>query len=299
MRLIDWLALVGLAFAWGTSFFWVELAIPSFQPFTLVCIRVGVATLLMVVLLRRRPLLRLMCERWRIYSLLGLLGSAFPFLCFAWGQRHIESGMASIINALTPLLALALALGLGRERFNFMRLFGIVTGFVGVVVLVNPETGGSEVAGIFAAALAAFSYAVAANLAWGRVSHFPPKENATGQLFFATLFTLPFAFWEQPWREDVQWVGVFAMLALAVLSTFLAYLLYYFILKNAGGVNAVLGVLFVPAISITLGVLFLDERFDSRMLMGGVLIIAGVIVADEKLRRLLAQLGRRLLSGLP
>lgn len=292
MRVIDWLALFALALLWGVSFFFMELAIPSFAPFTLVLVRVGVAGCLMLLLLmlaRQKPW-RMIRARWRVYAVLGFFGTAFPFLCFSWGQRYIESGLASILNALTPLCVLTLALMLGREQYNFARALGILLGFIGVAVLVEPDASASELGGIIAATVAALSYAIATNYAWGRVSQYPARENACGQLIFASLYMLPFSLFEQPWQAEFHFSAVAALLGLALFSTFFAYLVYYFLLSNAGGVNAMLAVLLIPVIAVTLGVVFLDERFDSKIFIGGGLILVGIILTDAKLRRLLRDL---------
>ncbi len=291
MRIIEWMALFALAFLWGTSFLFMELAIPSFAAFTLVFIRVGIAAVLLWLLLlwRRQQPWRIIAQRWRPYAVLGLLGTAFPFLCFSWGQRYIESGLASILNALVPLVVLLLALCIGREKYSFMRIFGIVLGFVGVAVLVQPDGVGMEWRGIVAALLAVLSYATATNYAWGRVSQYAPQENAWGQVFFASLYMLPFTFYEQPWTATFTPTAVIAIIGLAVFSTFLAYLVYYFLLSNAGGVNAMLSVLLIPPIAVVLGVVFLEEKFDHTFFIGATFIMAGIIFADEKLRRLLRQ----------
>ena len=290
MRPIDWLALLALAWLWGISFLLMELAIPSFASFTLVLCRVGLASVGMLILLRHNSPFRMLVQRWRAYAVVGFFGSAFPFLCFSWGQRYIESGLASILNALTPLCVLLLALLIGREQFNLMRALGLLLGFAGVAVLVKPDASASEWGGIIAATLAAVSYGISTTYAWGRVSQYPVRENACGQVVFASLYMLPFALVEQPWQADFTPVAVTAMLALAFFSTFCAYLVYYFLLRHAGGVNAMLAVLMIPLIAIFLGIVFLDERFDSGVFIGGAMILLGIVLADEKLRRRLGAL---------
>lgn len=292
MRAVEWAALLGLALLWGMSFMFMALALPSFSPFTLVLIRVGVAGALMVALVWGRAPWRFVCERWRIYAVLGFFGSGLPFVCYAWGQQYIESGLASVLNALTPMFTLMLAVGMGREKFDALRTCGLVAGFVGVAALMNPEASGSEWGGIAAATLAALCYAVAANYAWARAANFSPKENACGQLVFSTLFVLPFAVAEAPWLATPSALGVAAVLGLAVLSTFCAYLLYYFLVSHAGGVNAVLAVLLVPVVAVSLGIALLGERFGSEFFVGGGLILGGVVLTDAKLRALLGRLLR-------
>ena len=285
MRLIEWAALLALALLWGMSFMLVELALPLFDPFTLVFARVGIALLLMLWFIRHQSLRRLLYERWQIYLPLGFFGTAFPFLCFSWGQQYIESGLASVLNALTPLLTLVLALANGREHYSMVRGVGIILGIVGVIVLTGPDTADSELGGIIAAITAATSYAIATNYAWAHASRFAPRENAAGQLFFATLLMLPFSLYEQPWQITYQLYPVLAVVSLAVFSTFYAYLLYYYLLSKAGGVNAMLAVLLIPLVAVSLGIVFLNERFGSEFFIGGILIIIGVILTDNKLRR--------------
>lgn len=288
MRLIEWFALLGLALLWGMSFMLVELALLSFAPFTLVFARIGIAALLMLWYIRRRQPWQLLRQRWRIYLPLGFFGSAFPFLCFAWGQQYIESGLASVLNALTPLFTLVLALCIGREKYSTVRAVGIIIGILGVAVLVGPDTAASERNGIIAAIVAAVCYAIATTFAWTYASQFSPRENAAGQLFFAALLIMPFALYEQPWRVTYSLTPLLAIFLLAVFSTFCAYLLYYYLLSKAGGVNAVLAVLLIPLVAVTLGIVILNERFSSEFFIGGVLIIAGVILTDNNLRRRLA-----------
>lgn len=293
MRAVEWLAVLGLASLWGLSFFFVELALPSFAPFTLVFVRVALACGLMFWLIRRHRSRRIIRNRWRLYILLGFFSSAFPFLCFSWGQQYIESGLASILNALTPLFILLFALVIGRERYSGIRAFGLLLGFGGVVVLMKPDTAASEWGGIIAACLAATSYAIGTHIAWGRATRYSVRENAYGQLFFASLLLLPFTLYEQPWQADFQPLAVAAVIMLGILSTFFAYLIYYYLLHMTGGVNAMLSVLLVPVVAVTLGIVFLDEHFSSRFLIGGGLIIVGIVLSDEKLR---ARLRRVFLS---
>lgn len=286
----DWLRLVGLSLLWGGSFFFVELAIPSFTPFSLVFVRVAVAALLMGVVLRRRALWKILCERWRAYAVVAFFGSALPFVCFAWGQRYIDSGLAGVLNALTPMCVFVFAVFLGRERFSLSRGGGILLGVAGVVLLLKPDASAAEWGGVVAGLVAAVSYAVAATLAWARVRAYPPAENVFGQLCFAALFVLPPALLERPWEADFMLTPVLAILSLSVFSTFAAYLLYYRMLADSGAVNTTLFVLLLPVIATALGVLLLGEQIGTEFYIGGGMILTGLALTDSGLRRVFARL---------
>ena len=287
MNAKNWLALFGLALTWGVSFFFVELAIPSFSPFTLVFLRVTFAIALLLPLIGVSRFVRIVRQRWRLYAFVGFFGSALPFVLFAWGQRHIESGLASLLNSLTPLIVFIFALALRRENFNAPRAAGIMLGVVGVAILLEADTGGLKLLGALAGIAAAVCYAISTTFAWGKIRHFNGTENACGQFAFAAMFLLPFSLSEQPWQADISATAVAAVAGLALFSSFLAQLLYYFLLSRAGAVNTMLSLLLVPVVSVTLGAAFLGERFGIGFFAGGALIFIGLFLIDEKLRRLL------------
>ena len=270
----------------------MELAIPSFTPFSLVFIRVGIAAVLMGIVLRRRALWKIISERWRAYAVLGFVGSALPFVCFAWGQRYIDSSLAGVLNALTPMCVFVFAVMLGREKFCVSRVCGIVLGIAGVAVLLDPDVTAAEAGGIAAGLVAAVSYAVAATIAWGRVRHFPPAENVFGQLVFASLYVMPLALVERPWQADFMLVPVMALLSLSVFSTFAAYLLYYKMLADSSAVNTTLFVLLLPVVAAILGVFLLGEEVGKTFFAGAAMILTGLILTDTSLRRALTKLLR-------
>ncbi len=284
MQWFDWLSVVLLSILWGTSFFFVEWAIESMDPWTLVFLRCAIAALLMAIVVRKQHPIHFIVKRWRPYAVVGFLGSALPFLCFAWGQKYIDSGMASMLNALTPVFVVLMAVITGKEKFNIYRFAGACVAFVGVFILIAPKVIG-ELAGMLAAIFAALCYAIATIYAWQRINRLPPAENVCGSLFYAALFVAPFALWQQPWLVSIETKAIIAVLCLAVANTFLAYLLYYFILKHAGGFYAVLAVLLMPIVAVLMGVFLLGERLYSGFFIGGALVITGVIFADAQLRQ--------------
>ena len=163
----DWSLLWALSLLWGMSFMFVEVALESVAPMTLVTIRVGGAAILLGVALRLRGVrLAPALSRWRVYVWMGFLGNAFPFGCFAWGQQFVDSGMAGVLNSTTPLFTAVFAALVGLEKMRAARIFGALLGAGGVAVMLSPSdsAGDAAAAGALACVAAAASYGVVAIL---------------------------------------------------------------------------------------------------------------------------------------
>ena len=292
----DWTLLIALSLLWGMSFMFMEIILSDgVRPITLVMLRVGGAALATGAFLKLRGArLRTILGRWRIYIWMGLLGNAFPFWCFAWGQQFIDSGMAGVLNSTTPLFTIVMAALVGMEKMRGARVLGIGLGACGVAILLSPSAGADSgaaaaAAGTLACVAAAASYGVVALLGKKKVTGFPPLENAFGQLTCATLLLIPLAFGlESPWETRIGATGGLALAALALFSTALAYVVYFRLLASAGPTNAMLVTFLIPVNATTLGVLVLGERFGAPFFIGAGMILAGLIFADDKLRRALA-----------
>ena len=290
----DWLRLILLSVLWGGSFFFVGVAVPMLPPFTIVLARVGLAALVLAAAL---PLMGQPYPRgWRLWAglgVMGLLNNAVPFTLYVLAQGQISSGLASILNATTPLWGVVVAhLATRDERLSPRKALGVVAGFLGVAVMMGGGLMGG--AGTIWAQLAclgaALSYALAG--VWARRFRrygLPPLSLALGQLLWATAIIAPLAaLTEAPWTLPFPGWGVVAALAgLAVLSTSFAYGLYFGLIASAGAVNAFLVTFLVPVSAIALGIAFLGEALLARHVAGMVLIGAGLVVIDGRL------LGRR------
>ncbi|WP_068303010.1 DMT family transporter [Pararhodobacter sp. CCB-MM2] len=286
----DWLRLILLSVLWGGSFFFVGVAVPHLPPFTIVLARVGFAALVLAAAL---PLLGLPFPKgraaWTALAVMGLLNNVIPFSFFVLAQGQIGSGLASILNATTPLWGVVVAhLATQDEKLTRARLAGVLAGFAGVAVMM----GSGAIHGTFwaqAACLgAAFSYALAG--VWGRrlrVFALPPLTLAFGQVSCAALMLLPLvALREQPWTLAFPGWGVMAaLLGLAVLSTSFAYGLYFGLIASAGAVNAFLVTFLVPVSAIALGIAFLGEALLPRHVAGMALIALGLVILDGRVWR--------------
>ncbi|SDM23677.1 Threonine/homoserine efflux transporter RhtA [Methylobacterium phyllostachyos] len=294
----EWAMLVGLSILWGGSFFFTRVALAALPPFTLVALRVGLAALVLNLFLALRGT-RLPREPavWLAFLGMGLLNNAVPFNLIVWGQTQIASGLAAILNATTPLVTVALAhLATEDERMTGHRLAGVVIGLIGVAVMVGPDALaglGSTFLAQLAVLGAALSYACAS--IFGRRFRrmaVPPLTVATGQVTASTLLILPIALEvDAPWTLPMPGLTVWgAVLGAALLSTALAYIVFFRILATAGATNISLVTFLIPVSAILLGAVVLGERLDSRHFIGMALIAGGLTAIDG---RILAARGRQ------
>ncbi len=302
MNTKEWLLLISLAVIWGGSFFFAEVALRDLGPLTVVLGRVGLAALALIGFVyatgKRMP------GSWRIWAAflaMGALNNVMPFSLIVWGQVHITGGLAAILNATTPLFTVLLAHVLTRdERITAGKLAGVGLGVVGVAVLIGPEALAGLGAGGWAQIAilgAAVSYAFAA-IFGRRFRSLPPAVTAAGQVTASTLLMLPLALTlERPWEATPDAWTWGAVLAIALLSTALAYIIYFRILSTAGATNLMLVTLLVPVSAILLGTLILGEAFGWRSAAGMGLIGLGLVAVDGRLPARLRRLTSRPAPG--
>jgi drug/metabolite transporter (DMT)-like permease len=222
---------------------------------------------------------------WGAFFVMGLLNNVIPFSLIFWGQTQIASGLAAILNATTPLFTVLIAHVVTKdEKLSASRLFGVSTGVVGVAVMIGPGAfaGGSALAKI-AVLGAALSYAFAA--IWGRrFRGLPPVTTATGQLSASALVMAPVALLiDQPWSLAFPTPRVvWALIALALLSTAAGYIVYFALLARAGATNVLLVTLLIPPSALLLGAFFLAESVEPRDLAGLAFIAGGLVAIDGR-----------------
>lgn len=291
MNLREWAMLLALAAVWGGSFFFNGIAVQELPVFTVVGFRVALAALILLAILRlrgeRMPRGR---QVWAAFLGMGLLNNAVPFSMIVWGQQHIASGVASILNASTPLFTVIFAHVLTRdERMTTGRLAGVAIGFAGVAVMIGPAALrdlGVQVAAQLACLAGAVSYAFAG--IYGRrfrAMGISPISTATGQVMASGMILLPLVLLvDRPWTLAAPGpAAILALVGVAAISTALAYVLYFRILATAGATNLLLVTFLIPVSAILLGTLFLDETLLPRHLAGMALIGAGLVTLDGRL----------------
>ena len=294
MNRSDWLTLIGLAVIWGSAFFCIHVAVHSVPPLTYVWLRVTIAAAaLWAYLAWRKEPAGLPKSVWGSMVVLALLNNVIPFILFGWGQTHIASGLASILNATTPIWGVIVAhVFTHDERMTPRKIAGVLLGFGGVALMIGPDLLGSignNVLAQFACVTAALLYALAG--VWARrfkrlgVS---PMSVTTGQLTASALVMLPVALvFDRPWEQAVPPLGALgAILVLAVVCSAYAYILYFRLIDSAGATNALLVTLLVPPVAILMGALMLGEIIEARDVAGLGLIALGLAAIDGRLLNL-------------
>jgi len=290
----EWVILLILAVIWGGAFLFIGVAVRHVEPLTYVWLRLTIAAGAMFLFLKfKGQTLDLPREVWGSILLLALLNNALPFTLFGWGQTHIASGLASILNATTPIWGVLVAHFFTQdERMTPRKIAGVLLGFAGVATMIGPTllaNVGTDALAQLACIAAALSYAFAA--VWARRFRrmgVSPMSVTTGQLTAGALMMLPLALlvdkpWTQPFPPITAWG---AIVALALLCTAFGYVLYFKLIETAGATNALLVTLLVPPFAILFGTLFLNEVLAPQDFVGLALIALGLAAIDGRLLKL-------------
>lgn len=293
MNATAWLLLVLLSVLWGGAFFFTAVAVKEVPPLTLVLLRVFFGALCLAAYMHWRGApVAIPRDQWRDFLIMGLLSNALPFSLIFWAQTTIPSGLASILNATTPIFTIIVAhLFLTDERMAANKAFGIAFGVFGVAVLLGYDVAdGADIAtlGIIACLAAALFYGFSG--VFGR--RFSERglsavHTAYGQLIGSSVIVLPVALIiEHPWTIDMPGqAALVSILLLVVLSTALAFVVFFHVLAIAGAVNAALVTLLIPVSAILLGWMVLGERLESHHFIGMTLIAVGLITIDGRALR--------------
>jgi drug/metabolite transporter (DMT)-like permease len=296
MKIKEWAAFAALGLIWGSSFLWIKIAVAETGPFTLVAFRLlfGAAGLALVMVAQRQRLPR---DRrtWLAFGFMGLVNTALPFVLITWAEQHIDSSLASILNGAVPLFTIVLAhFWLRDEKITAGRLGGLLVGFVGIVVLMSRDldagalTGaltGLGLLGQLAMLAAVLSYATAITFSRRYLRNQPPVLQAGLVVIIANALVwvaAPVA--ERPLNLPETATAWFAIAWLGVLGSCVAYLLFFYLINAWGPTRASLVTYVFPVIGLVLGLVFLNEPADWRLLAGSLLIVGGLAVVNLKAR---------------
>ncbi|QRM56008.1 DMT family transporter [Sinorhizobium sp. BG8] len=294
MNATTWALLGFLGLIWGCSFFFARVAVGHVPPATLVLLRVSLAAVaLHLYVAGRFGLYRTLAQRWREFLVLGLVNNAVPHTLIFLGQTQIGAGLAAILNATTPIFTVLIANRLTEdEKMTPARVGGCLLGLLGTAVLIGPgalapftgETGAPPLWAVMAPIGAAACYGFAATYG-KRFKTVAPPVTAAGQLTASTLLMLPVSLAvDRPWHLPVPPMNaILAVLALALVSTAFAYILFFRIMAKAGATNTSLVTLLVPPSAILAGMLFLGEEMSINVALGMLLILSGLLVLDGRL----------------
>ena len=284
-----------LASLWGASFLFMRISTVEFGPVATAAVRVSIASVFLMPILLYKGLGSQLRQHWKRVFFVGLLNSGIPFACYAFALLSITTGLSSLLNATVPMFGALVAWVWLRDRPTLSRTLGLVIGFAGVAMLAwdkasfTPDASGVAPGwAVLACLLACVCYALAASFTRRYLSELPPLVTATGSQIGAALgLALP-ALWLWPAQMPgpSAWL---ALLAVGILCSGVAYVLYFRIIGNAGPARALSVTYLVPVFAVLYGLLFLGETVTPWMLICAAVIIVGTAMSTGllKLRHLL------------
>lgn len=288
MSIKEWGLIIILSIMWGGSFFFVGVALKEVTPLTVVFCRVALASLILLAVVYIKGLkMPSSPSVWAAFLVMGLLNNAIPFTLIAWGQTHIESSLAGILNATTPIFSVVLAHFLTKEeKLTKNRIIGVLIGWIGVALLIGVDSMQSsaiEIIGQLAMLGAAFLYAFAA-IFGRRFKDINALVVATGMLCCSSIIMLPVTLAiDQPWNLSPGLMSMASLLGLAAISTSLAYIIYFKVLAASGPTNILLVTFLIPISAILLGTLVLGDHIGWNAFAGMGIIFLGLIAIDGRL----------------
>jgi drug/metabolite transporter (DMT)-like permease len=283
----DWLLLVVLSVLWGGSFFFNGVVLRELPPFTTVFLRVAIAA---IILLPGLWIYRLKFPKglsgWKPFFAVALFNNVLPFSLIVTGQTYIASGLAAILNATTPLFTILVMATAGEEKLSARRIAGVLVGLAGVIILRGEDLGfaSGQGFGILLCLAGAFSYGISALIARCHLVDTPPLAAATFQMLASTLMMIVVAaLVERPWQLPMPSLPTWlAVLGLAALSTALAYIVFFQILRRSGATNVMLVTLLIPVTAILLGYFALGESISTREIFGALVIGSALLLIDGR-----------------
>lgn len=291
-----------LALIWGSSFLFIRIGVEQLPPFQLVFIRTGIAALGLTLVVYARGK-RLPSDRRSIFDLLflGIVNTVFPFALITWGETHIESGLASVLQGTAALFTLVIAhFAFSDERITWRKAAGLVIGFLGVVVLSSREIGTANASagsnallyllGQLAIVLASLCYAFGGTYSRKAMQNrLEPIVVAAGAMLVAAIITGLITYLSPlmggPPPVNLAQLSprvLGAILALGLVNTFVAYLIFYSLVAQLGASRTSMITYVIPVIGLILGALFLDESLDARLLIGAIMILGSIAIVNLK-----------------
>lgn len=287
---------------WGSSFLFYKLGLTGIPPLTLVTIRMGLGAMLLMLLLGGlRKKLRKIQTRIPICLCYGLIGCVLPFALFAFALQHVNSSLAGVLNSTMPLFTCLVAAIAKQERMTMRRTGGMLTGIVGVAVLLKPDSiagnySGMVLLGVVFCLLAALCYAVnTVAIRHTKGSGMEPATLALGTMIGATVISgLAATLFESPDIGSLGWQAAIGAIGLAFFGTAIAYLIFMSLIIRIGAVNASVSTLLIPVNAVPLGVLVLGEKISQNFMIGTVIILTSLLIIDPKLTKNLCALAQKI-----
>ena len=283
----SWAMLALLALIWGGSFMFVGVAVKELPALLIVLARVGIAAAILfpLHLIFQGPMPRDL-RTWVSCGGMSIMNNVLPFTAISWGQHNIASGLASVINATTPMFAAIAMAAFGFEAITPRKIIALTIGFIGVLILKGGNFGdlGPQTYGILAITFASFCYGFSSPWSKTRLVGIPPLTTATCQLTISTVLmaVLVMLFSEPHLYGQVSLKVWVALLGLATLSTSVAYLIFFRIISRSGPSFVSLVTMLVPVSAIILGYFVLGETFSMHEAVGALLIGLALVIIDGR-----------------
>ena len=280
------LELLILAAVWGGSFLFIRYAAPEFGVFPIIWLRVAISSLLLLPLLIWHKQVKLLWQHAGAMLLVGVLSAAIPFVLIAWSLLSITAGLASILNATTPIFTALIGVWWLRDRLTGSQWLGLLIGFIGVILLAldkaDFKSGGSGWA-IVAMLSATLCYGVSTHFTKRYLANVPPLVNTVGSQISAAIVLTPLAYWSMP--DHIPMLNAWGVvLLLAALCTAFAYLIFFRLIAILGASKAVTVTFLIPVFGVLWGDLFLHESVNAAMLIGGSIVVVGTSLATGFIR---------------
>ncbi len=288
---------IALAAIWGASFLFMKIGAAQFGPMPTAALRVGIAALFLLPLVLLRGQGALLRRHWPALLAIGVINSGIPFVLFSFALLWIPTSLTAIVNATVPMFGALVAWVWFGERLDRARLLGLLLGFVGVALLAfgrsglsGPAGGTSGILAVAACVLACVSYGIAANASKRWLHEVPALVSAAGSLLGATVALAAPAIWLWPETSPTPEAWA-ALVAVGVLCTAIAYILFFRLIARAGATRALTVTYMIPLFAVAYGVLLLDEQITGWMVGCGVVIVLGTALATGRLRLRLGSTG--------
>ncbi|WAJ28301.1 DMT family transporter [Antarcticirhabdus aurantiaca] len=288
--LVSLAMLLALATLWGASYSFIKLGVETIPPVTLIAARTLIAGSLLLLILRLRGLrLPTDARNTKRFLIQAGLNSVLPFTLVAWGEQYVDAGLAVILNSLTPVFAFLINAGITRhEAVTGPKIFGVAAGLLGICLVIGPSAlagFGTELTAQLAIVLAAALYGAA--VTFGRTfRNLDPMMPAAGSLIWGAAVLIPVSLiLDRPWTLQPSSASVLALIALAVFSTALAFVIYFTLLKRLGSVGTTAQAYLRVPIGVGIGILFLGETPQPTAWIGLAFVIVSVVAMTLPARR--------------
>ena len=275
-----WLLFAAMCLIWGVPYLFIRVAVRDMSPASVVFLRTAIAALVLLPVALRRSVLLDLVRRWRpllVYTVIEVTG---PWWLLTSAEQHISSALAGLLIAAVPLIGVVLSRLIGtNEVFDGTRLFGLVLGLAGVAALVALQIGDVKATAVFAVLLTALGYAAGPLLLSRRLADLPAVGVVTASLVLtAVIWAVPAA---MSWPHDVGTKPALSVLALALLCTAVAFLVFFALIAEVGPTRATVFTYVNPAVAILFGIVVLDEHFTLGMAIGFPLVLVGSVLATR------------------